>query len=305
MSGMPWQWKCFVDSCKGIIPFQNQLRDIKYQLVPYIPDDFNNRETIEQGLGQLVALRELHSLENAFVLEVGSGWQPLIPALFSLAGASCVYLTDLRRLCHAASFGTALAALRKYRSLILDKIPMGEDAFDRALAWDPATGLDAGLRHLRLKYLAPCDCQKLDLPSGSVDIVISRAALEHIPPAVIQGIFRESFRLLRPGGLACHLVDNSDHWEHRDKRISRVNFLKYSDAVFRWTYLNGLNYQNRLRHPEYGEMLTKAGLSIVRNEPSVSRESVEALKTLPVHERFKRFTVEELASVGTIVVARR
>jgi SAM-dependent methyltransferase len=256
-------------------------------------------------LSQIEALREIRSLDDTVVLEVGSGWHPLIPVLYSLAGAGCVYLTDLRRLCHAASFGTDLDALRKHKNLILVTIPIGGDAFDLALAWDPSMGLDAGLRHLRLKYLAPCDCRKLSLPPESVDIVTSRAVLEHVPPEVILGIFRESFRLLRPGGLACHIVDNSDHWQHTDRSISRVNFLRFSDAVFCWTYLNGLNYQNRPRHPEYGEMLIQAGFNILRNEPKVSEESVVALRTLPVSARFSRFTVEEMAAINTFVLARK
>jgi hypothetical protein len=305
MADAPWLWKCFVDSCKGVVPFQNQLREIKYRLVPYVPDDWNNEATIQQGLRQIEALREYRPIENTVVLEVGSGWQPLIPALFSLAGAECVYLTDLRRLCHTASLGTALEALRKYRDLIRKTIPISEDAFNRALAWEPASGLDTGFRLLRLKYLAPCDCQQLDLPAASVDIVTSRAAMEHIPPPVIQGIYNESYRLLRRGGLTCHIVDNSDHWQHRDRSISRVNFLKFSDGIFRWTYLNGLNYQNRLRHPEYGEMLVKARLTVLRNEATVSEESVGALQTLSVDKKFRRFTPEELATVNTFVVARK
>ena len=77
--------------------------------------------------------------------------------------------------------------------------------------------------------------------------------------------------------LACHLVDHSDHWEHNDKSLSRVNFLKYSDSFFRWTYIfNSLNYQNRLRHPEYIEMLHKAGFRLVREEHSVDEASLRA-----------------------------
>jgi SAM-dependent methyltransferase len=302
---MRWQLKCFVDSCKGVIPFKDGLREIKYLLVPYVPDPSNNDWTIQQGLMQIEALRAVRPLENAVVMEVGSGWQPLIPALYSLAGAGRVYLTDLRRLCQTASFETALASLRLYRDRILKSLGIGEKAFDDAVAWKPSDGLAEGFKRLRLEYLAPCDCRHLDLAAGSLDVVTSRAVLEHIPPDVIQGIFTESFRLLKPGGLACHIVDNSDHWQHSDNSISRVNFLKFPDSVFRWTYLNGLNYQNRLRHSEYLEMLTKSGFTMLREERDVDQPSVAALQTLPLADRFRRFTVEDLATMNSFLLARK
>ena len=74
-----------------------------------------------------------------------------------------------------------------------------------------------------------------DLPDASLDVVTSRAVLEHVPPDVIQDIFNESFRLLNANGLACHIIDNSDHWQHGDLRLSRVNFLRFSDFTFRLT----------------------------------------------------------------------
>jgi ubiquinone/menaquinone biosynthesis C-methylase UbiE len=53
---------------------------------------------------------------------------------------------------------------------------------------------------LRLEYLAPCDCRRLPMSTGSVDIVLSRVVLEYVPPTVIQGIFREACRVIRPAG---------------------------------------------------------------------------------------------------------
>jgi hypothetical protein len=100
-------------------------------------------------------------------------------------------------------------------------------------------------------------------------------------------------------------VDNSDHWQHGDRSISRVNFLRFSDSVFRWTYLNGLNYQNRLRHSEYVQMLRRAGFEILRDDKDVDSGSLEALKTLPLDDRFRRFTAEDLATLSSYLVARK
>jgi SAM-dependent methyltransferase len=159
------------------------------------------------------------------------------------------------------------------------------------------------LRALRLTYLAPCDCRKLDMPGGSIDVITSRAVLEHIPPAVITDIFKESLRVLKPGGAACHFVDNSDHWEFEDKTISRTNFLQFSDSVFRLTCLNAQHYQNRLRHSEYVDGLQATGFDLVRAEREVDMKSVATLKQMSVDRRFLKFGVEDLATITSYLLA--
>ena len=189
--------------------------------------------------------------------------------------------------------------------MILNSLAISETASDQALSFDMAGGLDDGLRHFRLHYLAPCDCRRVPLPDASIDIVTSRAVLEHIPPSVIDEIFLDSFRVLVPDGLACHVVDNSDHWEHRDKSISTVNFLKFSDFVFRLTCINSLNYQNRLRHSEYLDLLLRSGFEILRQHGHVDARAVSALQSLPVAERFRRFAPEELATISSYLLGAK
>ncbi len=50
------------------------------------------------------------------------------------------------------------------------------------------------------------DLAKIDLPDGSIDIIISRSVLEHIKD--IEPVYREMHRLLKPGGHFFFLVPN-------------------------------------------------------------------------------------------------
>lgn len=237
-------------------------------------------------------------------MEIGTGWQPMIPILLSLAGAQCVYLTDLNRLCRADTFDATLHSLRSQKRAILNQLPISEEEFDRAVR--PGRGdMDRRFRDLRLVYLAPCDCRRLKLAAESIDIVTSRAVLEHIPPQIIRDIFLEAGRVLKRDGVMCHFVDNSDHWEHNDKSISPVNFLKFSDAVFRWTTVNGLNYQNRLRHSQYIDMLRETGFQVVRETGDVDAGALAALRTLAIAPRFRAFTAEDLATTKSYLLASR
>jgi SAM-dependent methyltransferase len=300
---MRWQWKCVLDSAKGIVPFSGGLRRLKYKFVRYKVNEGREAWTIKEGLQQIDWVRSVTSIKEASVLEIGTGWQPIIPILFSLAGARRVIMTDQKRLCIPASIQATLDSLRTHKQLIMERIGVNGQQFDNALCSGSDTSLETFCKHLRLEYLAPCDCRALDLPAESVDVVMSRAVLEHIPPEVIDEIFMESRRLLRSGGLACHFVDNSDHWQFEDRSISRVNFLKFSDRVFKWTCINSLNYQNRLRHSEYRALLIKYGFTILRDESAIDSDSLAALRNLPIALRFRHFTHKDLATIGSCLLA--
>ena len=300
---MRWQAKCVIDSAKGALPFQAQLKRLKDRISPYQPNLRQDMHTIAQGIHQVEWVSGFLPIKGASVLEIGSGWQPMIPLLYSLGGASRVFLTDLNVLLRPDTFAAALHSLRTQRQVILDRLKLDPKVMDYALREDPGTSMADRLREMHLVYMAPCDCRKLNLSSASLDVVTSRACLEHIPPDVIQDIFYESYRLLKPGGVACHLIDHSDHWEHHDKSISRVNFLKYSDSFFRWTYINSLNYQNRLRHPEYIEMLHNAGFRLVSEEHNVDEASLRYLAQIQLADRFRKFSNEDLATVDSLLLA--
>ncbi len=300
---MRWQTKCAIDSAKAVLPFQAQLRRLKDRISPYQPNLRQDVNAIVQGIRQVEWVNGVLPVKGATVLEVGSGWAPMIPLLYSLAGASQVFLTDLNVLLRPDSFAAGLRSLRTQRQVILDRLNLDPKFLDHALREDSSTSMEDRLKEMHLVYMAPCDCRKLNLPAASVDVVTSRACLEHVPPDVIQDIFHESYRLLKPGAVACHLVDHSDHWEHNDKSLSRVNFLKYSDAVFRWTYINSLNYQNRLRHPEYIEMLQKAGFRLVREEHTLDEASLQHLPQMRLAKRFSTFSNEDLATIESLLLA--
>jgi len=300
---MRWYWQCFFDSCKTVFPFQDRLRQIKHGACGFQPDSSKDAFTIRQGIGQVQWLRSVLPLGSSTVLEMGSGWQPMIPILFSLAGTARVLVTDLSRLCTPQTFQAALHSLRQDKQLIIQELAVDEKTFDEATRWDPASRLEDAFKRLRLEYHAPCDSTNLPFPEASIDAVTSRAVLEHIPPEIIARIFKDTFRVLKRGGYACHLVDNSDHWQHRDASISKLNFLRYSDSTFGLTCLHPLNYQNRLRHPEYVEMLVKAGFKIVREEPIVDPEALRDLKSLPLAQRFQGFREQDLATLTSLVLA--
>ena len=82
---MRWQAKCLIDSCKGLLPFQNTVRRLKCGVVPYRPIFSRGAFAIDEGLLQVQWLREaLGTLEGKKILEIGSGWELLVPMILSV-----------------------------------------------------------------------------------------------------------------------------------------------------------------------------------------------------------------------------
>ena len=84
-----------------------------------------------------------------------------------------------------------------------------------------------------------------------------------------------------------------------------MNFLQYSDRAFRLTYLNSLNYQNRLRHSEYVEMLETCGFEILKEQRNVDAAALEMVKTLRLSPQFSRFSPQDLATMDSYLLARK
>jgi SAM-dependent methyltransferase len=301
---MRWQTRLFVNKVKGALPAEELLRRTKRRIFGYTPDRGRDKGAIEEGLKQVQWVASAIDLRAARVVEIGSGWQPIIPLLYALAGTSEVIMTDLKRLCHPETLAATLQSLLLHQGLIAEQLRIPEPALDRFRVDTAKEPLDRSLRRFSIRYLAPCDFRNPAFPSGSVDAVVSRAVLEHVPPEIIREIFREAWRILRPGGVMCHFIDNSDHWEHGDKSIPRIHFLKYSDSAFRWMQSNGL-YQNRLRHSQYGDLLRSAGFRIEREERIVDGESVKILEAFPVAAEFRSFTKEDLAALDSCYLVSR
>jgi len=216
---MRWYLRCALDNLKGVIPDQSLLRDCKRRLIPYKACTGRADATIEEGIQLINFVRSDRDIAGAACLEVGVGWEPLIPFLFSLCGARRVYMTDLNRLCSPQTAASAMEALRRNQDAIACGLGLDAAALTRQLNSAPA-GMDELFALFRLEYLAPCNCANLPLADRSLDVVYSRAVLEHVPPAVIEHIFMEARRVLKDSGLMCHFIDPSDHLQHQDRSIS-------------------------------------------------------------------------------------
>jgi hypothetical protein len=134
--------------------------------------------------------------------------------------------------------------------------------------------------------------------TASIDYVFSRAVLEHVSPRHIPELFAAVSRVLKTRGLMANIIDNSDHFQHKDKSISRLNFLKFSTTT--WSLICALtDQQNRLRHSDYLEIFAASGFHIVYEEKHIDEDVLVDLDRVPIHSGFMPYDREDLACLTT------
>lgn len=302
---MSWKLELVKQSIFGLVPFVSRARATKRRLVPCSASI--RPYTLEHGFRQLGMLERAGiPIQGRTILELGAGWQPVIPLLFHFAGSGRIYLVDRERLIDRDLLQRTLWNFGAQADEIASRLNVDPE-FVRAKCCLPENmSTRALLACFDMEYVAPLDIAASQWPGPPVDLVLSREVLAHLRPKAITRLFRECNRILTADGAMCHIIDNSDHWEHFDESISSVNFLKYEDLLWRLAGLNPRRYLNRMRHFEYLEQLQKLGYTLLLDESQPHEECVEALSGMRVCSRYRDVSPEELAILTSyIVVAKR
>ena len=265
--------------------------------------DVGFRRKATRAIQHLAAFDAHGAVERgeATFYEFGAGWDLVIPLGFYSLGVERQILIDIRPNLRLDLVNASVAKYERLR-------PELEEEAGRSLRplGPPTLAAASELeRRFGITYLAPRDARDTGLPAASVDFVSSTDTFEHIPPDDLRRILGESRRLLKSGGLLSARIGLEDHYAYADRSISPYNFLKYGDRV--WRLLNPpLQYQNRLRYPDYVRLLESSGFELV--EQRVARPSerdVELVRGIALAPRFRNgYSPEELAVKGLIVVAR-
>jgi hypothetical protein len=146
-----------------------------------------------------------------------------------------------------------------------------------------------------IRYCAPGDARATELPAGSIDFFYSSSVMEHIPERDLAAILSECVRLASPQALMSFAIGYHDHYATTDRSISRMNFYRYDSR--HWRYYNPPHhFQNRLRHSDFEHPFSEFGLTVLTNDRILgSRAELDAV---PVHPHFRRYSDEDLLTLG-------
>lgn len=247
-------------------------------------------------------LRDLTGFDpqGRWILEIGtgSGFGPLI--LFNLAGARRACTVDFQGLVkpYAAPYRELLARVLLTDGLLATS-PYPSPAeivnrFERLVSFDGET---VRFDHRRLSALHG-SVASLPFASEQFDLVYSNAVLEHVVD--VKAAIVEMKRVLRPGGIAAHRIDLSDHAVPDEPH----QFLRYSDQLWHWLNRHHVYTENRLRRSDFLQLFEDAGFAVVQE--SAARTSPVTGRVLAgMHPRFQRYDRTDLAVVSAMMVLRK
>ena len=228
------------------------------------------------------------------ILELGTGWYPIIPICFFLTGAKKIYTIDIAELCNEENLTTSLKKVIEYheRALLQKYVPVKADRLQilKTLLTDKASKKEI-LAKLNLTYLIE-DARKMSLQDNTIEYITSNNTFEHVYPDILKDILIDFKRVLKTNGVMSHFIDMSDHFAHMDASINIYHFLKFSEKE--WDRIdNTIQPQNRWRMVHFRKLFADLNLKILeeKNRPG----DLVALRSVNVHEEFRHIAEEELA----------
>lgn len=256
---------------------------------------FDKLDHLKQHLNNYSNLSGTQIPEN--IIELGTGWFPVIPVGFYLSGSNKIITTDIHfhvrkkfiletlksflDLYEEGVLSNYLETIIPSRIEKIRKLLLSEEVMDSATIFNemnihPFTG----------------SFVEMDLSDLTINLIVSNNTLEHVNPPEIRKIFQKMILLSSPGTILSHFIDMSDHFSHIDSSISVYNFLKFSD--FAWIIINNsIQPQNRERISFYRRLFTEFDIPL---SSEIDRKgNSNEIRKIKLAKRFRSLSEEELA----------
>ncbi|WP_159105443.1 class I SAM-dependent methyltransferase [Thiorhodococcus drewsii] len=282
---MNWKQLLVKKALIGRIPFIENIRLIKRKIFGYPPNTDNLELTLKHYERIKSSIEQSNkTIKESIILEIGSGWFPTIPILLARDGAKRIFMSDLNVHMDNITFSATSDYLK-------NRFP--NDEFVQKIE---------NIAPLPIEYLAPFDSSIL--PDKTLDLVISRTVLEHIPKNDIYTLFSSLRRKISERGIMVHLIDHSDHFEHHDKSISKLNFLTWSEEKHALINFLARDGENRMRHHEYHQIFVDSGFEVIGEETDLHKETMEKIKELELVYPYSLMLPEQLAILTSIYILK-
>ncbi len=290
-----WKLKVIIQFFLAYLPFGEK---VNYLLQHMKKDGHSPAKTAKRIIKLTKIIKKINvykKIEGSSVMEIGTGWEPINVLLFYVMGAKTCYSYD-----HVPHVRLKLAkqVIQEIENNIQDiqlitSIPKN-DILHRLNKLKRAKSLGHLFKKANIIYVAPGDATRTALPDNSIDIVYSYAVMEHVPESVIHDFTIESKRILSRDGIAYHAIGLHDHYVSFDKKISKINFLKYSESQWAFWVKNKISYHNRLREKQFVEIFKSHGSIIKWKENKIDPDDLVRIKMMKIDKKFSGIKDEEL-----------
>lgn len=270
------------------------------------PQTFEDK--VQECARHLRVFRSARPAGEFTVLELGTGWLPIIPVGLWICGARKIWTLDIEPLLQT---GRVLNVLRHYsdyanRGALSHLLPEAQghriQQLETALAASKPEELPAAvLERLGIHYLVR-DARQIPLADHTIDFFVSSGVLEYVPKPAFPGVLKEFRRVAAPGAMMSHRLNLVDQYSYFDKGITAFNFLRFTEREWAWRD-SPLISQNRLRMGDYRRHFREAGFEIIREENVCGDpQDLEKVKLAPEFQQMPR---EDLLVLHSYISGRR
>jgi len=302
---MTWLYKALIQKFISFLPYSHRINYLlqRYLTVgkelhhSFVIDKLNHAQKHIKSFAEFGNT----SLEKAKILEIGTGWYPIVPIVFYLSGSNNIETTDIRKLYCKKSIDQALRSIIKLfnENSIRELIPKYQE--------DRIETLKLALNQKRIH--SKFDLLKIKstiykssdyaISSKSKDFIVSNNTIQYIKKTDMIPLFSELARIGESGSVLSLAIDFTDEFSHFDRSISNFNFLKFSER--KWKRITWRSYSvNRLRYTDIKKHIVNH--FHLRSEEIINGKTQE-LEEVSIHKQFSQYNTEELLVKHVHIVA--
>lgn len=303
-----WKAKAVVQKTISFLPFKHKINYLfqRYVTKGVVLTDYLMEDKLTHCKNHLEQFKKHGGNLSSFkTLEIGTGWYPIVPLGFYLAGASDIYTIDISDLLKTSAIHDTIRKYRQWQAegklqhYLPDLKPERFEKLNSLLSQNLHP--HKMLEQLNI-FTILGDARHTTFANGQFDLINSNNTFEHIPESILLDILKEFKRVLNDDGLMSHAIDLSDHFAHLDKSITVYNFLQFTES--QWSRIdNSIQPQNRLRITDYRRLFARAGFQVLV-ELSASG-SVEKLRTIEPAEQYKEYSEADMAVTHSLMIAKK
>jgi 2-polyprenyl-3-methyl-5-hydroxy-6-metoxy-1,4-benzoquinol methylase len=295
---MNWRVKPFAQKLLGILPDTYSER-----LNHYFSHRFGTFGKVHLSNRWVLKMIELissqgYSPNGMQVLEIGTGWSCLSALTLAQFGTKHIDTIDIHRHVRMENVMSAVEYLVKNWDLL--KVQGAPRGLNMATSWED------NLSNAGITYTAPMDTTII-AGSEKFDFIFSESVMSHIPEKQLQKIIEATMRLLKPGGLAYHLVTTCDNmaWLAGDGKISHYHYLQYGRFWYDVFYNPRISHQNRLRCSQFVELYKNSGFNVLNLERIIPNDTKHCLDEIKIAPEFHRFDRQDLETTAFNILLQK
>jgi SAM-dependent methyltransferase len=295
-----WERKLSVMRAFGRLPRGDRLVDwLRYRFGGIRKHNLDTRWYSVTEMLSMVRRANV-GIEGARLVELGSGWYPLLAVMFHGLGAATIRLTDISRHIRGEFVEKTIHYLIKRSGEVSSLTGIPADTLEKRWRkllpqghpWEEVFAAHG------MTYDAPLDFAHSGWQAGSLDMIFSNSCLVYVPESALREIFAETRRLLRPGGFFAHNLDPVNVLN------GTIDFLELSREEWERIGCCNLHYQNRLRPKRYVQLATEAGLEVEIQDRIPCPEPAPAWDRAGLHADFRDLPESELLCFHFLLAGR-